>query len=210
MEYYSQHRQDYIIDSLLRGKTGGFFIDIGAYDGITFSNTYFFEKTRNWNGICIEPIPEIFEKLKKNRKCHLINAAISTSNEKLNFKRCYGYTEMLSGLTKFRYAEHEKRTEDEIRAFGGESEIIKVQGYLLQGILDNLNIKNIDYLSIDIEGGEFEVLDTIDFNKYKIKLFSVENPYYPKKIRDLMEIKGYRFLFNYGADDFYVINRNIS
>lgn len=76
--YQSQCGQDkWIVENLMPDSRQGFFVDIGAHDGISFSNTYFLESVMNWDGIAIEPIPEIFERLKKNRKCHLINGCIS-------------------------------------------------------------------------------------------------------------------------------------
>ncbi|MDR2406522.1 MAG: FkbM family methyltransferase [Bacteroidales bacterium] len=65
MKRYFQYYQDFLIDFLFKKKRNGIFLDIGANDGISFSNTYRFEKFRNWTGICIEPHPEIFEKLKR-------------------------------------------------------------------------------------------------------------------------------------------------
>jgi hypothetical protein len=73
--YESQYRQDRYIDYLLKRSSGGIFLDIGAYDGITISNSYFFEKKRNWTGICIEPVPHLAEKLKLNRKCVVENCS---------------------------------------------------------------------------------------------------------------------------------------
>src|SRR5258706_11369284 len=59
--YYSQHSQDRFVDNfLLHGKRGGVFVDVGAYDGVALSNTYYFEKELGWQGICIEPNPMAF------------------------------------------------------------------------------------------------------------------------------------------------------
>jgi len=57
--YYSQHKQDKVInEALLQGKQNSVFVEIGAYDGIKYSNTKFFEYELNWRGICIEPNPD--------------------------------------------------------------------------------------------------------------------------------------------------------
>jgi hypothetical protein len=56
-KYFSQYKQDEFLDKVLfKKKQNGFFIEIGAHDGISFSNSFFFEKNRSWEGICIEPI----------------------------------------------------------------------------------------------------------------------------------------------------------
>ena len=144
MTYYSQIKQDYFIDLILDQKQEGFFIDIGAHDGITLSNSYFFEKERNWNGICFEPMPEVFNKLKENRTCITINAAIYTNDTSdLTFTRCYGYTEMLSGISEFRDEKHIQRTESEILKYKGKTEEIKVKGVELNTILDQYSITKI-------------------------------------------------------------------
>ena len=64
--YYSQCKQDqYINESFFKGKDSGVFVDIGAHNGISLSNSYFFEKELGWNGVCIEPMPEVYSELKK-------------------------------------------------------------------------------------------------------------------------------------------------
>lgn len=63
-QFYSQAGQDkYLIENIYKNKEKGFFIDIGAHDGITYSNTYYLEKELGWSGICIEPNPKIYKQL---------------------------------------------------------------------------------------------------------------------------------------------------
>lgn len=67
-KYYSQCGQDeYLNRKIFKNRKNGLFLDIGANDCISFSNTYFFEKELNWKGICIESLPEVFKELEKNR-----------------------------------------------------------------------------------------------------------------------------------------------
>jgi hypothetical protein len=61
------------VQSILGDKRNGFFVELGALDGVKFSNTLFFERERGWNGICIEPDNGYFEQLKRNRRCFLSN-----------------------------------------------------------------------------------------------------------------------------------------
>ena len=208
MIYYSQSKQDYIIDILLNGQVNGFFVDIGAHDGIFLSNSCFFEKERFWDGICFEPSPEVFERLKKNRRCKLVNGAVAGQTGYLNFTDITGYAEMLSGLTEYRNIEHKTRTTKEINKHGGNVQIIKVNCFTLDAVLSKQNIVNIDYLSLDIEGGELEVLESINFEKYNISILTIENNYDCQKIRYLMRRNGYYLLFSYGEDDYY-LRRNI-
>ena len=94
-KFTSQAGQDKIIKKkFFDGKKNGFFIEIGAYDGIIGSNCYHFERFLNWEGIAIEPSKIQFEKLKKNRKCKVLNNAISDKVKDVEF------IEVTEGLTQ--------------------------------------------------------------------------------------------------------------
>ena len=204
MNYYSQSQQDKIVDILFSKKMNGFFVDIGAHNGVNFSNSLFFEKYRDWKGVCIEPIPEVFEELEKNRNCHLINGVISDSKEILEFKRVHGYGGMLSGILKYREKLHDERTDSELEKYDGFAEIISIQSYTLKEILDKIGTQKVDYLSLDIEGGEFEVLQSINFKELDITCLTVENNYNADEPRKYMKKNGYLLLKIAGhSDDFY-------
>lgn len=66
--FNSQYKQDKILEEkIFRGFKNGFFVDVGAHDGITINNTLYFEEYNMWKGLNIEANPDVFEKLKKNR-----------------------------------------------------------------------------------------------------------------------------------------------
>jgi len=208
--YQSQYLQDKFINKyIFKNKQNGTFIEIGAYDGITFSNSYFFEKSLNWNGICIEPIPAKFELLKKNRNVHLENVCIGDKNETLEFLHVNGPSEMLSGIIDNYEDSHLQRVDKELSKLGGEKEIIKVKSVLLHNLTDKYNLKEIDYCSIDVEGSEIKILNSIDFDKINIKLLSIENNYNLSEIRNIMLNSDYTFLGKLEADDFFVKNNSI-
>lgn len=87
--YYGQFELDRVLDEeIFKGAIGGYFLECGAYDGIEESNCYFFEKERVWTGVNIEPVPEVFELLKKNRpNCINLNVALSDIEKKCIFKQ---------------------------------------------------------------------------------------------------------------------------
>lgn len=211
-KYLSQYGQDKIADILLRKKTNGFFIDIGAHDGISYSNSYFFENERKYKGICFEPIPAVFQKLVNNRKCDCINGAVCEKNELVTFTLCTDYAEMLSGITEYREPEMIDRTMKDISRNGGSISEIKVQGYNLNNILKSKNIVAIDFLSLDIEGGELFVLKTIDFKSLDIKVLSIELnfPETEKQIRNYLEENNFRFLFRIDADGIFINNNHFN
>ena len=86
MKFYSQLGQDkFLFENFFRGMRGGVFVDVGAYDGVALSNTYYFEKELGWQGICIEPNPLAFEGLSQNRNCVLLNCGVGGQEELLEF-----------------------------------------------------------------------------------------------------------------------------
>src|SRR6266404_4750051 len=77
-QYKSQYLQDILLDRwLFGGITGGTFVDIGAHDGVTYSNSFLFERLRGWGGVCIEPNPAVFAQLAVNRQCTTLNCCVS-------------------------------------------------------------------------------------------------------------------------------------
>ena len=211
MQYFSQAKQDYFIDKILRGKTRGFFLDIGAYDGMNISNSRFFEIARDWEGLCIEPIPEIFKKLKRNRNCLCLNGAVTETDGVSQFTEVHGGVmisgvplRMLSGINKYRHDKHKALTKGNISTYGGEIKTIQVKTYSMKTIFEKFNLKKIDYLSLDIEGGEYEILSSIDFKAIDITCLTVENQYRDARVRKLMRKAGYYLMAKIELDDFYV------
>jgi FkbM family methyltransferase len=205
-QYYSQIGQDKFIDELLKGKVNGTFADVGSYDGIIGNNTYFFEQYRNWNGICIEPIPSVFQKLKHNRQCMVFNGCIYNENLKnADFLVNKGYTEMLSGLVDNFDKKHMERIDNEINQFGGSKEIINVSCYRLDTLLKKINVSYVDYCSIDVECTEKMVLESINFDETYIHCFSIENNNNDNNIRNFMKDKGYKHItYLANQDDIFV------
>lgn len=205
--YYSQFNQDEIINTFLDKKKDGVFIDIGAYDGITFSNSYFFEKSSNWSGLCFEPNPIIFKKLAEARNCTLINGGASVNNDTLTYKRFSGNQdlEMLSGFSDFFSEEQLLRIEKELSEEKNSStEIIQIQTYSLNELLKEKQISKIDYCSIDTEGGEFDILKTINFDDNYFSTLSVEDNYDAEQVIDYMKSKGFEFQFIWKCDLFFI------
>src|SRR5579872_2283862 len=126
--YFSQRGQDkFLHEEIFKGKKSGFFIEIGAHDGISFSNTYYFEKYFGWTGICIEPNADIFNKLKENRSALCLPCGIAGKNEKRIYLKCSGYMlEMYSGLLENYDERHLNRIKNEQLQFGGKREVVAI------------------------------------------------------------------------------------
>ncbi len=191
-QFFSQYEQDlYVYETFFKDKKNGVFIDIGAHDGISLSNTYFFEKFLGWQGICIEPIPEVFAQLQSNRQCLCLQGCIYDKSETVQFLRVHGYPEMLSGIIETYNPYHFQRIEREVQYMGGSLEIIEVKCYPLTKLLLDQGLTHIDYLSIDTEGGEMGILQSIDFSQIDIDVIDIENNY-GEPFQQLLESFGYK------------------
>jgi FkbM family methyltransferase len=204
MAYYSQEAQDkYLEERVFRGHRDGFFVDVGAHDGRTINNTLFFSESRGWKGINIEPLPEVFQKLVVNRPCDVnIQVAVDTKEGEVEFFCNTGYTEMISGIKSHYDPRHKNRLDWEIGKFGGQSKTILVKTRTLESIFDERKIKEVNYLSVDVEGAEYAVIKSIEFDKVHIDVIGFENnfPDSSGPIIGYLEAKGYRRLDYQGVD----------
>ena len=113
------------IIEIFQSKKNGYFVDIGAHDGLSISNTKILEDL-GWSGICIEPHPKVFKSLIENRTCECINCAIWNEDTKIKFLSLSGYTEMLSGILDSYDIRHYNRILSELSTHGGNSETIEI------------------------------------------------------------------------------------
>jgi len=204
MTYYSQYDQDKLVDKLLMRKKNGVFVEFGANDGVTLSNTYFFEKERKWTGLCVEPIAESYEKLKNNRKCHVVKGCISDSKSPKKFMQITGYAEMLSGIVDTYDPRHLEWVLDTIKIHGGTYLEIEIECYLLNDLLEKFDIKEVDFCSVDTEGGELLILQTIDFDKFKFGFFCIENVHGDDGVEIFLASKKFKKIIALKSDDIYI------
>ncbi|MFT7389529.1 MAG: FkbM family methyltransferase [Candidatus Endobugula sp.] len=196
--------QDMLIHSLVGNKVGGVFVDIGAHDGVSRSNSYYFEKNMGWSGLAIEPIPGKFEELKKNRRCEVINGCITGVSGKAKFLEVVGSANMLStlainniGLTERRLRKSAKRNNCSIRE-------IEVECYNPNDLFKEKGVTSIDFLSVDTEGGELDIIKSIDFSKTPVKVISVENNYFKSGMQNYLISIGFLYLGTFNVDEIYI------
>jgi len=197
----SQLRQDLFVLFVTNFKQGGYFIEAGASDGVTFSNTFTLEKNFNWKGILIEPNIYWKESLSKNRTCHIGYKALWKENSSVLFNEILN-NPILS---------HVSTVNPDSWMFDINQE--KKQQYTVSSItlvdvLNHYNAPNhIDYLSLDIEGSEYDVLNSFDFETYSIEIITVEHNYSSnrEKIFNLLQDKYIRVLTEVsGKEDWYI------
>jgi FkbM family methyltransferase len=170
ISFRAQHGEDIWIWRHFKSKKMGFFVEVGAYDGVTFSNTLAFEEI-GWKGILIEANPDASELCRKNRPASVVvNAAVGLPGKKdtIAFNLAEG-AEMLSFVEAG--DDHFKR----IRKQGGTLKQVEIPFLSLNQVLDQFQVEEIDFVTIDVEGGELEVLKGFDIKKYKPELLMIEN-----------------------------------
>jgi len=176
--FYSQCGQDQWVHQYFQGKTNGVFVDVGAHDGVTFSNTYHFEKDLQWTGICIEANPKVYTDLVRNRKCLNLNCCVSNiGGTSVDFLQLSGYTEMLSGIVSTYDQRHLARIDRELAYHGGTKKVLQIPQRTLGEICEEHGITSIDYLSIDTEGCEYQIIQGLNLSQIQVELIDVENNY---------------------------------
>lgn len=210
VKYYSQHSQDELLDThVFKGLKKGVFVDVGAWDGVCFSNTLFFEKEREWNGIHIEPLPDRYAELVQNRpKSINLNLAISDSEGQGEFLAISGNTGMLSGLKSNYDERHLQRINQEISESNAEAKTIQVPVRRLDSIFREFNLRRVHYLSIDAEGSEMNILRSIDFTSTFIDVIGFENNYRDQgsDMLEFLKQRGYVRLPIQHPEDVFVVH----
>lgn len=214
----SQIQQDLILDQqIFKGKTEGVFVEVGALDGFGASNTWFFEKERNWSGLLIEPNPIEYNKKDNNPRPNSIfeNCAISDVEMDINFLSIEGPCNVLSGIMEFYNTQHLERINRELEMYKSYPEgheyfsrkqEIPMKAVRLESLFDKHGITKIDLISIDVEGAELNVLNSINFDKVDISVFLIENNYGLEKETEFLISKGYKPLGNIQWDVVFVKN----
>ena len=207
--FHSQDNQDtYLETNIFKGYKNGFFVDVGAHDGISINNTLYFEKNNNWSGINIEPIKTVFDKLVINRPNNInLNCAVCNNDGETDFLCNIGYTEMISGIKDNYHMRNLHRLQNENIQHGSITEVIKVETKKLETILHENDISHINYLSIDVEGAEFEVIKSINFDKVFIDVIGFENNHDDVSVPIVEYLHNKGFIIIHISLDIFMINK---
>ena len=197
--FYSQYGQDAYVLDLLGGMRGGVFVDVGAYDGVELSNTYHMEKELGWTGLAVEPHPAVFDELRRNRTCTLFHGCVGAANGTVRFRAVEGAASAMSGIEDA----YNDRTLRRIERSGKHSDFIDVESVTLKDLLRRFGIDHVDFLSIDTEGSEYEILEAFDFS-VPIRAITVENNMHTVPIRRLLERHGFALKATIECDSVYL------
>jgi FkbM family methyltransferase len=197
----SQLRQDLFVLSQLNFRRNGYFVEFGATNGVDLSNTYLLEKEFGWTGILAEPARCWHNDLRENRIAHIEACCLwSDSNKILKFNETD--TAELSTIENY-------SNEDGHYKERGNGKSYDVKTISLNDLLTKYNApREIEFLSVDTEGTEFEILKNLDFEKYTFDTICCEHNFTPnrEKIFELLTKQGYRRVFETisSFDDWFV------
>lgn len=194
---YAQNREDIILQAFFDRDEEGFYIDVGAEAPTELSVTKIFYDS-GWRGINIEPIKRQYELFVKERPRDInLNIGISNKNGSLNFREYEG-----SGYSTFsQNIKKEHASDDE--ALVKEYTDYKVEVRTLRSVLEDHKVSHVHFLKIDVEGLEYEVLSSNDWEKYRPEVICIEANHVIKDWRRLLVDKGYSLTFFDGLNEYY-------
>lgn len=206
LEHLTVSRSDMLQDILALHETagmhGGVFVEFGAADGVSGSNSYMLERVFGWHGILVEPARSWHAELARNRHCLLDYRCVTDrSGDRVLFRDCA--ERPLSTIESYKHADR----------FGGQrakAKRYKVETVSLNDLLDQHGLGRIDYLSVDTEGSELMILTPFHFERFRPRVITVEHGYeHVRRVRlfDLLSRHGYRRKYENLSqiDDWYVL-----
>ena len=219
IKYYSQNTNNFLIDQFIVNKfvsnkkiIDGTFLEVGGFDGVTYSNTKTLEDYFNFKGILVEPSPTSFSKLKQNRpNTKNYNLALDLSKGSVQF---IGDDSAVAGIDK--YMKEDKKN---CWKRGGKGNLpidgstYEVKTDTLGNIINTSGFKYIDFCFIDVEGGELNVIKGMNWD-IPIFMFIIEMtgsssiPDYIEQIQAILKNKGYRLIHKAGYNDEFWMNPN--
>jgi FkbM family methyltransferase len=167
--YFAEYGEDSIINCLTHYKRNGFYVDVGAFHPKRLSSTYYFYKNQNWNGVVIEPNPVNANLFRKKRsRDTVVNMGVSKTSGELKYF-------MFQDASQNTFSEEFKndRVNENMEVIQTKSISVAPLSEILGKHIDNN--QEIDYLNVDVEGLDLEVLQSNDWSKYRPKTITVED-----------------------------------
>jgi len=180
----------------------GVFVEAGANDGYAQSNTYFLEKMLGWKGVLIEPVPALAKECRANRKSSQVYSCALVPRHYEEEAVTLTYANLMTLV----HGARKSSEEDEAHVKLGAKIQARVQNYELQSpartlssVLDEAQVGEIDFLSLDVEGYEAQVLDGLDFDRYRPRFILVEANF-PEEVHARLEA-GYDLVEEFSHHD---------
>ena len=194
----SQFGQDvFVFGEVFNEKKKGFFLDIGAHDGVYLSNTFLLEYRYGWSGICIEANPQTFTRLQAKRRVICENVCLDRSEGEVEF----ALRDVFGGIV-------DPSMDNDGSELEGR-ELVKQKTMPLVQVLEKHQAPQmIDYLSIDVEGAEERVLADFDFSRYRFHCITIERP--TTLLRALFQKHGYILVREIPEFDCFYIHQDFT
>ena len=197
---HSQQKEDEILYNKFLNYPSGFYIELGAMDGITYSNTKFFEETLGWKGILIEPTNQYHTLIRTRPNNFNFNYTVSEIEGDIDFLG----SDALGGIVSSMHDDHK---------FGWGLNTLtpyKVKSKPFYEIIKDIDIKKVDLFSIDVEGGELGVLKTFDWN-IPIYIVLIEMSGIDKlkdeECRRILKDQGFEMNMEIGVNEVWINNK---
>jgi FkbM family methyltransferase len=199
---HAQHGEEFFIWELLGFKAQGTFIEIGAYDGVSLSNSLFFERL-GWKGVLVEAHPELARRCRENRPgATVVHAALGpVDGGSVRFSMVRGDT----GLDTLSFVSTTEQHRNRIRARGGDIEQVEVPSRTLRSVVAEIGLGDVDWMSVDVEGSEIAVLEGSGLDSFRPKVVVVEDNSRGRdaEIGKFLAGYGYRRVKTVGCNDIY-------
>jgi FkbM family methyltransferase len=194
---HAQFGEDRILERYFAGCEGGYCVEVGAYDGMTGSTTYLFEQ-KGWECLLVEPIPELASKIRENRSCRVVNCAVSGREGEATFYVAE-HVEQMSTL------DMTPGQRDWIDEVGGSLKEIIVPTRTLDSVLEDASFPRIDFMTIDVEGHEMDVLRGLSLERHRPRVIILEDNTGSRHsdVKRHMELHGYVNFRRTGVNDWY-------
>ena len=152
------------VDELLKQRRNGFFVECGAFHGEQYSSTLFFELKRNWSGLLIEAHPEYHRDiLRKNRRALVLKGCLNAkARPALEKFRLHGWGSGVSALNRNVKATDRRIPETDVQCFS------------LNSVMAAIGVRHIDFFVLDVEGSELPILESIDWTRLSVDVFTIE------------------------------------
>ena len=197
--FYSQFGEDELLDRIFLQKRNGVCIEVGANDGITDSTTYHFEK-KGWSCILIEPNPELCARIRQSRNALLIECAASNQEGNATLYVAEG-AERAHGVSTIC-----EEAQERIHRFGFSTKPVQVRRATLDGILRKANIASyVDFVSIDVEGHELDVLKGFSIEMWRPRIIIAEDNsnFANTEVTNYLKQQNYLPFMRTGVNDWY-------
>jgi len=191
----SQNNEDkYLLENFLPALCNGLYVELGALNGVKYSNSHLYSHLLDYHGVLIEPTPSAFQELTNNRpKDHLVNSAVCAQPGRVHFVDMND--DAVHGIWEFMSPSFRARWHNDVDL----ASMPKIACQPLTAILDQSPLAgiHIDFLSLDVEGAELEVIKTLDLSRHQFGVIFYEaddqNPQKDQDMKVHLEKRGYPF-----------------